>query len=324
MEVTIFGLKLTLNRIAFTIPLGSKHWDVYWYGIIIALGFLLAIIYGYRNAKRFGIETDPMLDVILVTTPVAILCARAYYVIFDDQKIQSIGEFFGFGSSGFSGLAIYGGIIGAFGTGAIMCYIKKLNILDMFDLAAIGFLIGQGIGRWGNFINQEAFGVFTGSSWWGMESAKTISYMEEIGYESGEGLVHPCFLYESIWCLLGVFVLHKLSKNRKFSGQLILTYCIWYGFERGFLELIRTDSLTLGIFRVSSLLSFMIFIGASVAMFVILRKKSTIRNEGYEAMFADTEYDGISGENDATENVSEEIEENADTEKGIDENDKID
>ena len=265
MEVTIFGLKLNIDPIAFTVSIGKFHWDIYWYGIIIALGFSLAVIYGYLNAKRFGINVDKMLDVIIVTTPVSILCARTYYVLFDGVKLNGIGDFFGFDSSGFSGIAIYGAVIGAFGCGALMCHFKKIHILDMFDLAAIGFLIGQGIGRWGNFVNQEAFGTFTGSNWWGMESSKTIAYM------GSEGLVHPCFLYESIWCLLGVLVLHKISKRRKFSGQIILSYCIWYGFERGFLELIRTDSLMWGNIRVSSLLSFTICILAGIAMFVILK-----------------------------------------------------
>ena len=279
MEVTLFGLKINIEPIAFTISLGKFHWDIYWYGIIIALGFSLAVIYGYLNAKRFGINVDKMLDVIIVTTPVSILCARTYYVLFDGVKLNGIGDFFGFDSSGFSGIAIYGAVIGAFGCGALMCHFKKIHILDMFDLAAIGFLIGQGIGRWGNFVNQEAFGTFTGSNWWGMESSKTIAYM------GSEGLVHPCFLYESIWCLLGVLVLHKISKRRKFSGQIILSYCIWYGFERGFLELIRTDSLMWGNIRVSSLLSFTICILAGIAMIVILKNKRTEQDGEYVAVF---------------------------------------
>ena len=295
MEVTIFGLKLKLDPIAFSIPLGERHWDIYWYGIIIAVGFSLALIYGYRNAKRFNIDTDKMLDVIIVTVPVAILCARTYYLIFDGEKLESIGDFFGFNSSGFAGLAILGGVFGAFGCGAVMCKIKKIHILDMFDLAAIGFLIGQGIGRWGNFVNQEAFGTFTGSSWWGMESAKTIHYM------GGEGLVHPCFLYESVWCLLGVFVLHKISLNRKFSGQIVLCYGIWYGFERGFLELIRTDSLTWGMIRISSLLSFVICITCSIILFAVTRKLKVEENREYTNIITEDEEEIIT-ENEDNEN----------------------
>ena len=265
-NVVIFGLRFTLNPIAFSIPLGENHWDIYWYGIIIATGFLLALLYGLKNAKRFDINVDRMLDVVLVTVPVAILCARAYYVIFDGVKINSISEFFGFGdSSGFTGLAIYGGVIGAFVTGAVMCRLRKLNILDMFDLAAIGFLIGQGVGRWGNFMNQEAYGSLTGSDWWGMQSERTVS-------EVGEGLVHPCFLYESIWCIIGVILLNYFSKKRKFKGQIILMYCAWYGFGRGFIELLRTDSLMLGGIKVSSLLSFILCISASVLLTVIFNR----------------------------------------------------
>ncbi|MBE6750268.1 MAG: prolipoprotein diacylglyceryl transferase [Ruminococcaceae bacterium] len=290
IDVIIFGIKLTLKPIAFTIKLGSFHWDIYWYGIIIAVGFLLALIYGMKNAKRYGVDTDRMLDVILVTVPVAILCARAYYVIFDGVKLESIGDFFGLGNgSGFSGLAIYGGVIGAFLCGGIMCKLRKVNIFNMFDLAAVGFLIGQGVGRWGNFVNQEAFGTFTNSTFWGMQSDRTILQM-------GEGLVHPCFLYESVWCIIGFFVLHHLSKKRKFSGQLILTYCAWYGFGRAFIELLRTDSLMLGPVRVSSLLSFLLCVGSVIAL-ILINKKLSVKEE-YVSQFADEQTENL----EATEN----------------------
>ena len=295
MVVTIFGIKLTLNPIAFTIPLGKSHWDIYWYGIIIAIGFALALLYAYKNAKRFDINLDKLLDVVIITAPISILCARSYYLIFDGEKLESFSEFFGFTSSGFSGLAIYGAIIGAFVCGSILCKVFKLKILDVLDLASIGFLIGQGIGRWGNFVNQEAFGTFTGSSWWGMESSRTISYM------GSEGLVHPCFLYESIWCLIGVFVLHKISKNRKFSGQILLSYGVWYGYERAFLELVRTDSLMWGRIRISSLLSFIICIACAVLLFVIFKKQKS-ENKG--------EYSSVFKENQETQETYEEQEEN--------------
>ena len=160
-----------------------------------------------------------------------------------------------------------------------MCLVCKINILDMFDIAAIGFLIGQGIGRWGNFINQEAYGDFTGSSWWGMQSERTIREMGE------EGLVHPCFLYESIWCIIGVIVLNHFSKKRKFSGQIVLMYGVWYGFGRAFIELLRTDSLMLGNIKVSSLLSFLLCI-ASATLLVVFSRKAVANNDGvYEDVF---------------------------------------
>lgn len=294
-EVVIFGIKLTLSPVAFTIPLGSRHWDIYWYGIIIALGFLLALVYGVKNAGRFNINTDRMLDVVLVATPVAILSARAYYVIFDGERLNGIGDFFGFGnSSGFAGLAIYGGVIGAFVSGAVMCKIRKIKILDMFDIASIGFLIGQGIGRWGNFVNQEAYGSFTGSSWWGMESTKTIA-------ETGEGLVHPCFLYESVWCIAGFFVLNYFSKKRRFSGQISLMYCVWYGFGRAIIELLRTDSLMIGNIRVSCLLSFTICIAGAAVLTVMFRRAAEKAETGdYSSVFAENEDNG---------NITEEIKE---------------
>lgn len=294
-NVTIFGIHLKLSPIAFSIPIGSGHWDIYWYGIIIATGFLLALIYGLKNAPRYGLNSDRMLDVILVATPVAILSARTYYVIFDGEKLNGIGDFFGFGtSSGFAGLAIYGGVIGAFASGAVMCKIRKVKILDMFDVAAAGFLIGQGIGRWGNFINQEAYGAFTGSSFWGMQSEKTVS-------EMGEGLVHPCFLYESIWCIAGFFILNHFSKKRRFSGEISLMYCVWYGFGRGFIELLRTDSLMIGNLKVSCLLSFLICIAAFSALAVLRNRYKEISGSAdYEEVFTDN------GEPDTADDLKEE------------------
>lgn len=297
-DVTIFGIDLTLNPVAFSLPFGGG-WKIYWYGILIALGFTLAIIYGMKNAPRFNVNTDKMLDVIIVTTPVAILCARTYYVLFDGEKLNSIGDFFGFSdSSGFSGLAIYGAVIGAFACGALMCKIKKIKILDLFDLAAVAFLIGQGIGRWGNFVNQEAYGAFTGSSWWGMQSSRTI-------LEMGPGLVHPCFLYESIWCITGFFVLNRLSKNRRFSGETTLMYCVWYGFGRGIIELLRTDSLMIGNIRVSCLLSILICIAAAVVIFIVRRKQAQTANETqYTSMF-DAQFEDEQQASEAAESTQE-------------------
>ena len=285
-DVVIFGIKMTLNPIAFTIPLGNRHWDIYWYGILIAIGFLLAVIFGIKKAKRFNIDVDRMLDVVLVVTPVAILCARAYYVIFDGQKLNGIGDFFGFGdSSGFSGIAIYGGVIGAFVSGAIMCKLRKIKIADMFDLASLGFLIGQGIGRWGNFVNQEAFGSLTGSSWWGMQSQNTIAVV-------GEGMVHPCFLYESVWCIAGFFIINHLSKARKFSGETFLMYCAWYGFGRGFIEILRTDSLMIGNIKVSCLLAFVLCV-ASIALIAVIRKRMAPQQEYISVFSENTEEENV-------------------------------
>lgn len=247
-NVTIFGLHLKINPVAFTLPWGSG-WSVYWYGILIATGFLLALVYGYRYAKLAGVRRDRMLDVVLVTTPVSILCARLYYIIFYREPVHSVADFFGFNHGGFSGLAIYGAVIGSVVCCVIMCRLRGIKLANMLDLAAVGYLIAQGVGRWGNFFNQEAFGSATGSSWFGMTS-------ENVAAELGEGvLAHPCFLYESILCLVGAFLLHKALKRRQYGGQVALLYCVWYGTGRAVIEGLRTDSLYIGSFRVSQLLS---------------------------------------------------------------------
>lgn len=293
-EGIIFGIKYKIDPVAFTLPIGDG-WDIYWYGIMIGLGFLAALIYAYLTAKRYEINIDRMLDVALITTPLAILCARLYYVIFDGIKLQSFGEFFGFGNGhGFSGLAIYGGVIGAFLFGGLACKLRRVNILDMFDLAATCFILAQGIGRWGNFFNQEAYGAFTGSSWWGMASNRTVLEM------GGTGLVHPCFLYEFIWCILGFIIIDRIGRNRKFKGQLVLSYGIWYGFGRGFIELLRTDSLYIGSIRVSALLSFTVAAAFGVIMFLMLKKqKVATTNNEYSNLF---DYDNADQETKTEEN----------------------
>ena len=286
-NVTIFGIDLTIDPVAFTLPIGTG-WTIYWYGIIIAFGFTLAMIYGYRYAKRYNINVDKMLDVVLVATPCAILGARAYYLIFDGVRMTGgIKEFFGLDSFGFKGLAIYGGIIGAAVSGIIMCIIRKVKIADIFDLAAVAFLIGQGIGRWGNFFNQEAFGGPTGSSFWGMTIANVVSEFIGLGH-SADALAHPCFLYESVWCIIGAVLLHKIGERRKFSGEVALSYCVWYGFGRGFIEILRTDSLLIGSLKVSSILSFSIcIIAIGVIVYIRTRERRKIAEDKYEDMFRD-------------------------------------
>ena len=298
-DITIFGIDITINPVAFTI----FGWKIYWYGITIALGFVLALVYGIKNAPRFKLNNDRIMDVILVTTPVAILCARTYYLIFDEKPLNSFSEFFGFGDSGFSGLAIYGGVIGAFMCGALMCYLRKVKIFDMFDLAAVGFIIGQAVGRWGNFFNQEAYGAFTGSTWWGMESNRT---QMEVGY----GLVHPCFLYESIWCIAGFFVLHHFSKNRKFSGEITLMYCVWYGFGRAIIEGLRTDSLYIGTVRVSQMVSILICIAAAVAIILIRSKIKENEESEYVPQFAEQTEETATENETLKEEITEKSESN--------------
>ena len=222
-EVEIFGQAFSVDRVAFSI--GS--FSVYWYGILIAVGFLGALIYAYRRAPDFKIRLDPMVDVVLVGAIGAVVCARLYYVVMQwDEFSSAPSKIFDLRAGG---LAIYGGVIGAFLFGGLMCRVKKIKVLAMFDLAGIGFLFGQAVGRWGNFINQEAFGTNTTMPW-GMFSEGTYnelrasqSELAAMGVTVDPSLpVHPCFLYESIWCLLGFVLLHFYSKHRRFNGEIAL------------------------------------------------------------------------------------------------------
>ncbi len=311
-NVTIFGIDLVINPVAFKLPIGENGWTIYWYGIIIAFGFVLALVYGYLNAAKKGIDLDRMLDVILVATPVAILGARTYYVIFDGEPIDSVAEFFGFNGSGISGLAIYGGVIGAVVAGFIMCKIRKVKILDLLDLASVAFLIGQGVGRWGNFFNQEAFGGPTGSTWWGMTSENVVYDFRIKGFEI-DALAHPCFLYESVWCLVGALVLHNLGKKRRFSGETALMYCAWYGFGRAIIETMRTDSLMIGNAKVSLLLSLLLCIGAIITIILVNKNLKTAKVEvTYDSMFKDELAEELAleeaEETESVEDITDEVE----------------
>lgn len=279
-HVTLFGLEFDINRVAFTLPIGDG-WPIYWYGILIAIGFLLALIYCLKRARPLGVDPDRMIDVVLVAAPVGIIGARAFYILFSDTV--TFKDFFSIHEGG---LAIYGGIIAAVLAGAVMCKIRKVDFFSMLDLAALGFLIGQCIGRWGNFFNQEAYGGYTGSSWWGMGSDKIMAEMDPLHGSDTILLVHPCFLYESLWCLIGFILLHILSKHRKFKGEIFLAYASFYGFGRMIIEGLRTDSLMLGSIRISQLIAGIAFVAGGAALLAILykKKKAQIPTE-YQPVF---------------------------------------
>lgn len=254
---------LQINPVAFSIG----DFTVRWYGVIIAAGLVLAVVYAMLvSKKRFGVDPDKLLNCIIVGMITAIIGARAYYVAFQwDEYRNDLGRILRFDEGG---LAIYGGLIGALIGGLIVAKVSKMNIPALLDVAVLGFLIGQGIGRWGNFMNQEAFGTPTDLPW-GMVSENT-----------GGVAVHPCFLYESLWCLLGFVLLHFFSKyQRKYDGQIFLMYLVWYGAERMIVEGLRTDSLMTPIFnlRVSQVLSAVIMIVGLAALIInFVRKKDTI------------------------------------------------
>ena len=238
------GLDLTINRVALAIG----GFNIYWYGVIIAAGMLLAMLYAFRNAVDYGIDSDRLVDVVAIGTVMAIVCARIYYVAMAPFAYQSLWEMIDIRKGG---IAIYGAVIGAFVFGALAAKWRKVPLLPLFDLVSLGFLIGQGIGRWGNFVNQEAFGTNTTLPW-GMYSEGTEAYLKSMQVTLPAGVtvapaapVHPTFLYESIWCLVGFAVLASLYKKRRFNGQIFLGYIIWYGLGRAWIEGLRTDSLYL-------------------------------------------------------------------------------
>ena len=256
-DVTLFGLEFRLSPIIFS--LGPV--DVRWYGVLIMLGTALAYIYAHRRAEKFGVDKTKIIDCVLLAAPLAIIFSRLYYVIFaaiDPTHRFQVDTFWDIFRIDQGGLAIYGAVIGGFLGGYIMCKIRKINVIDMFDLCAPGFLIGQAIGRIGNFFNQEAFGEVTSRSF-GMMSQRT-----------GGEYVQPIMLYEAVWCAIGFFVIHHLSKYRKAKGEVFLAYIIWYGFGRAILEGFRTDSLMLGPIRVSQGLAIAACIAATI-IFIVRR-----------------------------------------------------
>ena len=235
---------------------------IYYYGVIIACGLILAVLYGCKRSREFGIKEDDLVDGVLWVTPFAILCARAYYVIFSwNRYVENPIEIFYIWEGG---LAIYGGVLGALIGVTVFCKIKKIKIAAMLDLVLIGFLIGQSIGRWGNFMNREAFG------------AETMSFFRMGLLNSFNNTVyyyHPTFLYESAWNALGFVILHFLSKRRRYDGQMALCYAAWYGLGRAFIEGLRTDSLYWGPFRVSQLLAAISCFAAVVALLILSFRK---------------------------------------------------
>ena len=238
------GLSFEINRVAFSIG----GFNIYWYGVCIAFGICLALVFAFRHSVEFGVDPDSMVDVILIGIVLGIVSARAYYVAMAPFEYESIWEMIAIRDGG---LAIYGGIIGGFLFGGLACKRRGVPVLPMFDLTAMGFLLGQGCGRWGNFFNQEAFGCNTTLPW-GMYSEATKAYLmgSTVTVHSGVVIdpnlpVHPTFLYESIWCFVGFILLFRYIKKRRFNGDIALRYMIWYGAGRFWIEALRTDSLML-------------------------------------------------------------------------------
>ena len=239
--------------------------NIYFYGVIIALGFLLGITYCARSAGRFGIREDDVYDLVLWLIPLSIVGARLYFVLFKlDYYLAHPGEIVEIWNGG---LAIYGGVIAGVIVMLLVCRRKKIPWQAMIDLLVFGLLIGQILGRWGNFMNREAFGAET----------EIFCRMKLTAPDGRSICVHPTFLYESLWNLVGFIglLIWERRGGRRYDGQAALGYFFWYGVGRSWIEGLRTDSLYIGnsALRVSQLLSIVLALAALVLLVVNARKK---------------------------------------------------
>ena len=244
---------------------------VYWYGIILALGMLAGLLLCMKQAKRFGLTEDNVLDMVLWAVPACIVGARLYYVLFYLDLYRTADGGLDWGSMiavWDGGLAIYGAVIMGFVVAVLYTRKKKLKLWAMTDLCAMGLLIGQSIGRWGNFVNREAFGAETTLPWRMRLWTSAYQYIE----------VHPTFFYESLWNLIGLLlVVFVITKGRRFDGENTCFYFLWYGLGRAWIESLRTDSLYLfdwtfmgSPIRVSQALSIVLVVVSACMMVVNL------------------------------------------------------
>ncbi len=265
--------------------------NIYWYGVIICVGLILAMAYGMLNAKRSSLTVDDFLDVAIITIPLAVICARLFYVLTDGVKQESFVDVIAIWDGGISIIGtIIGGIIGV----CLASLIKKKNVLNVFDLACRCLIIGQIIGRLGNFVNVEVYGKATELPW-GM-------YIERLGYA-----VHPLFAYEMLWNIIGFVLLVLLARKKKYNGEIFLTYIAWYGLGRTFLELLRDGEFILTGY-VSAIIAAVFFVGAATANIILAVKarKAAALTEEYEPQFA------LAAEETAEEASKETAEETAD------------
>ena len=256
----MFGEGFVIDPPAY-ISIGS--FKIYMYGIVIAIGFLLAVLYTAKYCRRLDITMDEVYDLVIFAVPAAIIGARLYYVIFNFSLYEN--DLVGIFRIRDGGLAIYGGVIGAVIALFFRSRHKKVGFGKALDVAAFGLLIGQLIGRWGNFFNREAFGYETDIF---CRMGLTLPGQETV-------YVHPTFLYESLWNFAGLIILHYICKRRrKYEGQFFILYVIWYGLGRTFIEGLRTDSLWLipGAIRVSQLLAAVSMLAAAAIYIINARR----------------------------------------------------
>lgn len=251
--IPLFNLTLNINSVAFyvfSIP-------VYWYAIFIVASIVIAMYAYYKNDKKFGIRYDDIVDLSFFLIPISFIGARIYYILFNLDYFNTFEKMINIKDGG---LAIYGGIILGAITAYMFCKKRKISFLDLADYIIPYLAFGQAIGRWGNFINAEAYGTITNLPW-------------KMGINTNYGIeyVHPTFLYESMIDFIIFFSLLKLSKNRKYSGQIVSWYLILYSFNRFWIEGLRIDSLMLWSIRISQIVSLIILI---VTILLILKLKN--------------------------------------------------
>ena len=262
-EIAFPGLgigEFTIDRIAFTI-FGRP---VAWYGLIIGMGMILATLYVmYRTREYKGINSDDIIDYALALITCGIIGARLYYVITSDHH-YTFKEIFAIWEGG---LAIYGGIIAGFIAAIVTSKLKKKRLQCILDMVAPAVAMAQAIGRWGNFCNGEAYGAATTLPW-GMK----LTHIYSETYSRYVGIMHPTFLYESLWNIIGFILLNIFYRKRKFDGQIILMYFAWYGFGRMFIEGLRMDSLYVGPIRISQLVGLVSFLIATALIIILWNK----------------------------------------------------
>ncbi len=261
--------KFEVNSVAFTI-FGI---DIAWYALLITLGMIACVAYVIMQAKKIGITYEDVIDFALFTIPIGIIGARLYYVLttLDTGNYKNFFDVFNIRGGG---LAIYGGIIAGGITVLAVCYFKKINFLAFADCVAPGVLLAQGVGRWGNFMNGEAYGSLC--DWFcrmGLDNSNTLA-----DFGTGEMVyVHPTFLYESLWNFMGVLLVYLFGRyiHKKYDGQLFIMIFGWYGFGRMLIEGLRTDSLYIPgtPLRISQVLAAVIFVISVIALIYFEIKK---------------------------------------------------
>ena len=250
---------------------------VYWYGIIICMGIILGFLTAYMRMKKIGITSDDMADIALVCVPSAIVGARIYYVLAELESYDSFYEMIAIWNGG---IAIYGAVIAGVIAFTLVCRYKKKPLFKMYDCAAPGLILGQIIGRWGNFFNAEAYGIAESYDFLGAKfDIQSFSESNPLRMTIDGAVVHPTFLYESIWNSVGFILMNVLFKKRAFDGEVLLWYLTWYGLGRCLIEGLRGDSLYLGSIRVSQLIAFVCFFAGLTAIIVLRIKKHNERKK---------------------------------------------